>query len=381
MRPLLAPAVARVLLVSVLIVLTSCSVGRSADPTRPKDSVESQADSLRAKEDRGGRLQDKEVGSFGRPRKLPNLRDAVLVGYLDESRLVAISRENLVSAATNPDSSKLVASRVSPVVGAPLLVQLVGRSDVLVATTNQAQLIRLRGDWSNVDALDVVGAIGRENSTIRYGGLLTSEDSAFVTAAVGQELVILRVDLAKWRVTKHRFLKERFASFPQSCLLDTDTIVMASNQRVDFIDPSTLATKRSVRITGDPIGVACAEGRIWVSDLNQSHLSVLSASGKLVSRPRWQGDGSSHLFYSSRHKSTYGTDPVANVVFRCGLEDQSCSTLKVDGDKPTDLLVIGDVLVVTLENSQAIQMMDVQPLRSLGVASFPGVPRTLTYVK
>lgn len=73
---------------------------------------------------------------------------------------------------------------MSPVIGAPSVVTVVGGT-VYAATTNQGELIRLRGSWTSADPLSISSAIGSGSQPIWYASIVPFHGQLLVSLASG----------------------------------------------------------------------------------------------------------------------------------------------------------------------------------------------------
>jgi hypothetical protein len=298
------------------------------------------------------------------------------VGLLEESRLAEIALPDLLRSETG---ATLTAGRVSPVIGAPLIVAPVG-DDLVVATSNQSELIRLGSDWNTVRTLDVAQAIGRTGSIIRFGSIVERGRSILLSLSAGSVIDVIEVDVARWRVVRHRSYSGRFAAYPRLCALDAETLAMVTSTGLDLLDAGSLASRRFVRIGGAPGGLACGGGRAWVSDVFASTGRVYGANGGSSGGFAWSGEGSSWLTWDGGASAIFGVDPTAGRVFTCSARDLRCSTSGVVGRKPTSLVRVGDRLAVTLEDSRGLAVLSLPSLVLEGVATIRDAPRALALV-
>lgn len=312
-------------------------------------------------------------------------RGSILVGWLDEARLVAVGLDALLGAAR--EKGRLKADLVTPVVGSPDLAAVVD-DDVILTASNHRQLVRLRGDWGKPEALSVAPAIRSGDSILGFGALVRWKNSLLLTVdyfAGGDRVAVLDVDPIGWAIRRVAIWDDRFGSYPSACLAGDGTLGLLTmagdgDGRLDLIDPESLRREASIRVGKLPGGLACANNEFWVTDAERPAGVILRTNGTRAGSFKWRGGGSTVVSYSPEHSRVVGTDPYAGVVFSCEVASRRCTTSERIGRKPTSLLILQGKILVCLELSEAIAILDARTLRLEGTAPFPGPPRTLTFL-
>ncbi|MBI2168167.1 MAG: hypothetical protein HYU28_01510, partial [Actinobacteria bacterium] len=301
------------------------------------------------------------------------------VGFLEEGLLLeaplSYYREQLAQ-----EQDRFQARRASPFVGGVSATALHG-SDVLLVATNHAELVRLKSDWQTIETMLPFDTADNENlPLIGYGSLLIDGDMLLVSYRFGKTVGISEVDLRSWRLVRQQFYADRFAAFPQACFLNDQQLALVTTEGVSVVDRATLAERQFVRLEGGPVGLACVEGAAWITDTYAARGWIVDASGSLSASFSWAGRGSNTLAYSIERERVYGTDPVGKSLFECDVKTRACTASDPIGDKPTNLLVDGDTVYVTLELSGAVALVRADDLKLTGRVGFPGSPRTLTLI-
>lgn len=315
-------------------------------------------------------------------------RGSIVIGWLEESRLVALPADRLIKAARR-NARGFKASLVSPVVGAPLEV-VARRGELMLGASNHTELVRLRADWRHPETLGIRRVLRSGEADIEYGSLVPGPRQLLVSVGYAESVAILDVDLDRWVVRRSRTYSDRSQNFPPACLTSDGTLALLSSARnvptepatLDLIDPDTLERRKSITLSGgSPGSLTCAGDELWISDFERPRGQVFRSSGEKVGSFAWRGRGSFDIFFFPEERRIYGSDPFANVVYSCRVDTRACQTSPSVGEKPTDLLVVEGHLFVALESSQEIAMLDADTLDVEGRVAFPGSPRTLTYVR
>lgn len=384
----------RLLLCGVItgLVVTACtanssgsiSPNQSSSHTPSKEASSLEGDRPRLAPQKGSRTEKPGImeGEVGRTSELDtdsakSLRNAVLVGALSFNRIFAVSPEWLIKQSTIKHQGKFKTIRVSEVVGAPSFIASIADT-VFIATTNQAQLIRLK-KWSKPDTLSISAAFGGGERRLSYGSLVPYGTRLLVTVASGSEIAVVDVDTNKWSIRKAKVFSDRFSAVPSACLTADDRLAVVWSHGVDFLDPRSLDRISSANIPGQPAGIACTGAGVWVSDIFAPHGFVVDSKGAVLSEFRWRGKGSYNLFFDPGTQTVYGSDSVAGTVFGCGVNSRFCTTSSVIGQKPTSLITVNGRILVSLEGDGVsdgrIGVVDLPSLRTIGSVTFPGPPR------
>lgn len=372
----LAVAAALLLLAGGWVFLDRSSERNNAGHPSPpaeagKDGAESSATRLE-------QLEDGSIRSSGTQTTERPPAGSLVIGWLEASRLVAVDLNDLLRSATK-GSPPAPRRTLSPVVGAPFAFAVID-SDFLLAATNHKQLVHLHADWKTVKTISLPSAIGQGEGFVAIGSVIPDGGRAWLAVESGDGISIAEVDLQRSKVGHYRLFQGRFAGFPRACLTSDRKIALVWSRGLDLINPETLQREAYVQLEGLPSGVACVGNQVWVSLTEAGRGWVISSSGARLGSFSWDGQGSQYLFFESGNDIILGTDQEAGVVFSCAVSSRSCLTSSKVGTKPTDLLRVGNHVLVTLEDSQGIAVLDRDTLRLVGVAKFPGRPRALAYL-
>lgn len=395
----------KILLACLLALGTGCSVLRSGDkegkeaPETPETrsvevsgTVDTQPSTL--EELRAATASVSPPPWLGAQAGDTELSGNLAIANLEESRLLAVRPGFLVeSASKEPVDHQFEILRVSPVVGAAAIVHQVG-SDLIIAATNQSELVRMKPDWKHLDTLPLATIVGVKGVS-DYGAILEYKDSLFVTMYFDGKTALFEVDPIRWVVKKHRIYTDRF-TLPSACITQDGQIAFVSRSipgppgdpALDFIDPTSLDRQKSVVIAsvGD---VECIGETVWISNYDTPRGEVFGINGKRIGKFEWTGKGSQQLLYSALHGRLFGSDQSGGVVFSCDVKSRACRTgptIKAKG-KPTDFTLIGNKMFLDLELAQSIAVLDAVSLRSFGTVGFPGSygfagsPRVMTLLK
>jgi hypothetical protein len=306
--------------------------------------------------------------------------DLIAVGELHGKRLYAVPFPTLLESARR--HGQIVPSGVaaSPIVGSPSAIGRVGPY-LVIANTNVRTLVRLDAHWNAPKELSVAEALHAGNVDLYYGAVVPlSANQAAVSVAFGAKVGIVVVDVARFEVVKAKVFEDRSASFPPLCRTDSGKLFLVSGQgTVDVLDGTSLERLATAgRSAWFPTGAACVGPRAWVSDDGSPTGRIYDEAARQVGSFDWAGTSSAYLTYSPAQGRVFGSDSGSGRVFSCPLSGGRCATSAALGKKPTDLLVYGDYLLVTLEDTQAVAVVRAADLGIEGVAGFPGLPRTVT---
>lgn len=304
----------------------------------------------------------------------PNL---IVFGLFSKGRMVAVTMGTLLRTVANPNPNGFPANAASGVTGSAAATARVGDA-VVVAATDQAQLVRLTHDFKQRDVLTVSDAIGSGKATILYGSLVPlGGDDLAVTLAFGSKVAALRVNVRSWQIVVSKVYDDRFAGAPQGCLGPAGQLVMVTTGHVDYLDAATMERRRSATLDGTPIGAACVGQSVVVTNFDQGSGFILDADARVVRRFTYEGQGTSNVIPAPRLGAVFLTEPDTGRVIRCAIPAGRCVSGDRVGRKPTDLALIGDRLVVAVENDHALAVVDARTLRLIGTASIPDTPRTI----
>lgn len=328
------------------------------------------------------------AGPSGPPDGEASLHRKVVIGELDFSRLLATDIDYLIGAARRNESKMFKADRISTVVGAAISVVAIG-DDLVIASTNHAELVLLMSDnWEEPRTLALAPLLRSGEAPLNFGTLLHWKGSVIVPVGFGETVALVKVDLERWALGAHRRYPDRFESLPPACLTSDGVLALAVksvedwSSRLDLLNPDTLERRGTVPLPGSRGGVACIEDQIWTTDSDSSDGQVFLSSGRAVGSFVWNGRRDAfELIADPSQGKIFGSDRAAGVVFACAVRDRACQTSARVGRKPTNLLVHGESLFITLEQSSAVGLLDARSLTLLGRAGFPGTPRTLTYIE
>lgn len=368
----------------LILVLSACS-GDSRD-------LGSATSTVMAQVPRRSELEGPRSSEWARDGARPDVagqgpleRPSVAIGWLEQSRLIAVDLDDLQSKARLKRVGKFRAERVSPIVGAPVATVRVNRS-LVIASTDQAELVRLAPDWRHLQTLAIADRLDVPPGVpIRYGTLVLRGRTILAPVAYGSKFALIEVDLSSWSVSRHRVFADRFSD-PSACLLDDGSLAVLNRARdsskvvIDIVNPKNLARRNTITLPGDPVNIACVKDSVWAADFQRPRGYVVTRTGRHVGTFEWRGDGAGvgDLIFSRAHQRVYGADTSANVVYSCGIHSRRCKTSQPIGSKPTSLLTIGNDLFVAAELSQQIWVLDAGTLRREGSVTLPGSPRTLT---
>lgn len=306
--------------------------------------------------------------------------DLIAVGELHAKRLYAMPFSALLQSARAHGTNVTSGAAVSPIVGSPVAIARVGPY-LVIANTNVRTLVRLDSHWNAPAELSVAEALHAGDLDLYYGAVVPLDQShAIVSVAFGAKVGLVLVDVARFTVVKTKVFEDRSASFPPLCRTDSGKLFLVSGQgTVDVLDGSTLERVASAgRSNWYPVAAACVGSRAWVADDASPTGRIYDDSARQVGAFDWTGESSGYLAYSPEKGRVFGSDSGSGSVFSCPLSGGRCATSARLGKKPTDLLVYGDYLLVTLEDAQAVAVVRTADLGVEGVTGFPGLPRTLT---
>jgi hypothetical protein len=304
-------------------------------------------------------------------------RTVVVFGLFTNDRMVAVSMDNLAVALAHPDAGAFPANAVSPTTGSAVATARIGDA-VVVAASDQAQLVRLTRDFKQRDTLSVSDRLGSGDLPLFYGSVVPiGGGDADVTVAFHDKIGVLRVNVPSWRVVASKVYDDRFAGAPQGCLGPSRQLVVVSTGYVDYLDPLTLDRVRSTPIDGTPIGAACLGERVVVTNFDRGSGFVLDARARVVSTYTYQGRGTSNILAAPSLGAVFLTEPDDGTVIRCTIPGGRCVTGPVVGQKPTAMTLVGDRLVVAVEGDKALAVVNARTLDLIGVARVPDTPRTL----
>lgn len=307
--------------------------------------------------------------------------DSLLIGWFEESRVVASKLNDILEGGAGNSKSSFEGATLSPVVGSPFTFAAVD-DGLLLSATNHKQLVRLSSDWKRVEALSMPSEITAGGAFVAIGSILPRAATALLAVESGDGIWVVEVDLGRWRVKRYKLFEGRFAGFPRACLTRDEKIAMVWSRGLDLIDLKSLEREDFVQLGGLPSGVACVGDDVWVGATDGGRGWVISSAGAREGSFSWNGVGSRHLrlVTDPGGDAVFGTDQEAGVVFKCGVVSRSCKTSAQIGMKPTDLVRAKGRIVVVLEDSQAVAVLDESSLRPIRVERFPGRPRALAYM-
>ena len=320
-------------------------------------------------------------GPTGPERPLPKTADDLspflVVGQLDDSRVIALSTADALRQAAKGPTKKIEVQAASTTVGGPVWTRAHG-SDLLIVSTNHAQFVRLRGDWRTRDVLDIAPAV-QLRLPIGWGPILSAGSLDVVLSVTDAfHFALARVDLDDWSITKTRKFEDRSAVASAACTTD-DAIFVGTDARIDKYDPITFDRLASVKLRpGDwPTAIACHGNAVYATS-SRSPYGWAFDTGTLRENGRfeWKGDfGGPELVVDGGE--LVGTDQVAGRVFACERRNLRCRTSDVVAKKATNVLVHGDSIFVTDEAAFGLVVLDRQTLRKVGFMALPARPRTL----
>jgi hypothetical protein len=303
----------------------------------------------------------------------PNL---IVFGLFSKGRMVAVTMGSLLHTIAHPNPQGFPASAASAVTGSAIATARVGDA-VVVAATDQAQLVRLTHDFRQRDVLTVSDAIGSGDATILYGSLVPlGGDDLAVTLAFGSKVAALRVNVKSWQIVASKVYDDRFAGAPQGCL-GPSGLAMVTTGHVDFLDPTTLERRRTATLDGAPVGAACLGKYVVVTSFDNGDIWLLDGDARVVAGFGYKGKGTTNIIAAPKLGAVFLTEPDSGKVFRCSPRSGQCVSSGRIGQKPTDLALVGNYLVVAVENDHALAVVDARTLRLIGTASIPDTPRTI----
>lgn len=238
-------------------------------------------------------------------------------------------------------------------------------------------LVRLRDGWQRAETLSIQQALDSGDSLLGIGTLVLRGSKVLVPVETAEGIWVVAVDLASWTVTAKVLLDGRYIGGPSACLASDGTLAVVWSRGVDLLDAETLRLKASLPLDDLVSGVACAEDRIWIPSAVAGRGTIVDTSGSVVGSFEWDGTGSTYVIYDRDLGAVLGTDQDAGAVFRCETRTGRCRTTSRVGAKPTDLLVVGSRVVVTLEVSTSIGVVEAESLAVVGTVPMPGRPRGL----
>lgn len=305
-------------------------------------------------------------------------RTIVVFGLFNKGRMVAVTMDSLLHSIASPDPrGYFPANAASPVTGAAIVTARVGDA-VVVAATNQAQLVRLTRDFHQRDTLTVSDAIGSGDAILKYGSLVAiGGDDLAVTLAFDDKIAVLRVNVRTWRIVASKVYDDRFAGGPQACLRSDGLLAVVSTGHVDYLDPLTLERRRTATLDGTPSGAACLGRTVVVTNFDRGSGYLLDGTARVTGTFRYHGNGTSQVIAAPSLGAVFLTEPVDGTVTRCAIPSGRCVTSGRIGEKPTDLVLVGTRLVVTLESDRRLAVLDARTLDLIGTAEVPDMPRTL----
>lgn len=319
-------------------------------------------------------------GQSGAERPLPNAAQDqssyLVVGQLDDSRVIALSTAAAIRQAAKGPSKRIEVQAASPTVGGPVWTRVHG-SDLLIASTNHAQFVRLRGDWRTRDVLDIAPAVNLR-IPIEYGPILAVGSLEVVLSVTDAfHFALARIDVDSWTVTKTRMFEDRSAVVSAACATD-DAIFVSTDAWIDKYDSRTFDRLASVKRSGDwASALACQGDALYaVSSLGPKGWSFDTRNLRETGSFKWEGDhGGPELVIDG--DELVGTDQVDGRVFACDRRNLRCRTSKVVAKKATNVLVYGDSIFVTDEAAVGLVVLNRQTLKKVGFMALPARPRTL----
>lgn len=358
--------------------------GGGSDPGGDRGATEAPSNSVTGKLD-GLSEGPGDLGNGGdaskpsaAPPRSTGANPFIAIGELHDKRLYAFELSELIAAAKRGvDGNELIAAGLSPVVGSPLAAAYAG-PDLVLASTNVRTLVKLTPKWDVAKELSITEAIGSGASILRYGGIVAVDEShVAVSVAFSNKLAVVLVDVPTFTVSRSKVFNDRFAGFPSMCRTDTGNLFVVSTGFVDVLAPkldrvATLPTDWAATAT------ACVGSQAWISDNDKPSGRIVNEQAKEVGTFQWSGSSSSYLRYSPDTGRVYGSDQTSGAVFSCPQSGGQCVSSKAIGKKPTDLLVQGPYILVTLEGDGAVAVLRTTDLGVEGLVRFPGSPRTVT---
>jgi hypothetical protein len=301
----------------------------------------------------------------------------IVFGLFTNDRMVAVSMDNLLLAVAHPNESAFPANAVSATTGSAIATGRVGDA-VVVAATDQAQLVRLTRDLKQRDTLTVSDAIGSGDLTLSYGSVVpVGGGDVDVTVAFDSKVAVLRVNVPSWKIVTSKVYDDRFAGTPQACLLGaTLQLVLVSTGHVDYLDPISLERLWTVAPGGTPSGAACIGQNVVVTNFDQGTASVLDGT-RVVKTFAYEGQGTDKVIAAPDLGAVFLTEPENGTVIRCAIPSGRCTTGPRVGSKPTDMTLVGDRLIVAVEGDKSLALVNARSLALIGVARVPDTPRTL----
>ncbi len=374
-RPARAPRIALLVLVVVAGIVATLTTTRGSAPDKRSQTGASRERTIGQR----GERQDLAAGTgdrtaeVGSPSLVTEHGAVVYFGDVQDDRIVPTRPRDLLESPPSGASASFAVVGASPVVGAPIATAAVGEH-LVVASTNQAELVRLDRDLGGLRTLTLKELLGT-SSELWFGSVIpVSGERVVVSVGFASTVALIEVDVPKWTVTRHVVFSDRFAAFPRLCRA-RDRLFLLTTRIVDVVS-ADLARQASVAVDVATIGIACGQDSAWVVGVSAPRVSEITSEGTTGRTLQWRGQGAGDMYFDHEHGVVYGSDQAEGSVFACTVGGE-CRTSGRLGKKPTNLVRVGGHLVVTVEQARAVAVLDASTLRLVRSVAFPGVPRTV----
>jgi hypothetical protein len=308
--------------------------------------------------------------------RAPSQRILVVGQLTGSNRLLAMTPDAVRKQARSGKTGEIEVQAASATVGGPLWLSAHG-SDIVVVTTNHAQVVRLHADWQARDTLDV-GDHVRLAKPLRFGPILAvSPDERIIAMTDDFHFALARIALDRWAVSGSRTYKDRSAAWPAACSVGPD-VVVSTDGWLDRYDGTTLERVASTKTEGDWLSaLACDGDAVYAVSSNGAYgWSFDARTLRQRARFEWRGaSGGDELVLVD--SQLIGTDRVAGLVFSCDIATMACRESEEIGNKPTNVVVDGDTVFVAVEDDTALALLDRTTLERRGSVLLPAPPRAL----
>lgn len=376
------------LAVGSLLALTACSSSPAAGrlPATPTATVPDSQSGSAAPTSTGGTGAPASGQPSAAPTFSPNpsltgsqaLRGSssglFLFAALQHDRLLGVDAAQLV----NPASRKVTQRWASPAFGASLAATTTPTA-VYAVSSNTPDLVRVDFATNKLASVAVppAGSVG----TTTFGSVFLLGSRVYVSYALGNTDQAASFDATTLKALASTSFADPLADYTQMCAIDGTHLAMVESNSVRVLDASTLHSEATVSVKPSPIGIACANGRAYVSNFDSPTGVVINNAARVTGHFAWQGHGSDTLVADPKHGVLYGTDEFAKVLIVCSLTALTCRESSPLGSKPTSVGVVNDELVVDLENAEQLVVVNPKTLTVVRRLQLNDLPRVAILIK